>query len=120
MKRLPDRSFRLTRREVSVGSMVAVLVVALLVRGCATQQPEPVSVGDAQRFGSPDEAVNALVAAIRADDVERLGAIMGEESKEIVASGDDVADRAKRQQFLALYDQSHQIVVGRPGDDDDD
>jgi hypothetical protein len=97
-----------------------VLAVVLLVRGCAVQPTNEQVAGGAQPFDSPREAVDALVTAIRADDIERLAAIMGEGSKEILSSGDDVADRTKRQQFLALYDQRHQIAIGRPGDDADD
>jgi hypothetical protein len=92
--------------------------LVLIVRGCANQQDRPVS--DAQEFGNPEKAVDALVAAVRADDVKGLCAIMGEESREILSSGDEVADRARRQRFLALFDEGHRIVVGRPGDDDDE
>src|SRR5688500_6710387 len=119
MKPSPVRSSRLSRPAISLGSIVALLAMTLVVRGCAVQPAEPI-VGDAQAFNSPFEAVNALVAAIRADDVERLRAIMGEESKDILSSGDEVAGRAKRQQFLALFDERNLIVVGRPGHDDDD
>jgi hypothetical protein len=110
---LTNRSLRVSRPAGSVGTIVAVVGLVLFVRGCAVQPAAP--VGDAQAFAVPSDAVDALITAIRTDDLDRLRAIMGEEARDILSSGDEVADRAKRQQFLALYDEHHQLIVGRPG-----
>jgi len=75
-------------------------------------------------FGSLDEAVNALIAAIRAADRKALVAILGPQGNPLVYSGDDVADRAAFQRFVAEYDRAHRLeggggkVVLYVGDDD--
>ena len=75
-------------------------------------------------FGSLDEAVNALVGAIRAADRKALIEILGLQGSPLVWSGDDVADRAAFQRFTAAYDRAHRLeggggkVVLYVGDDD--
>jgi Protein of unknown function (DUF2950) len=77
-----------------------------------------------KRFDSLDDAVNAFVAAIRAADRKAIVAILGPEGKPLVSSGDDVADRAAFQRFVAEYDSAHRLeggggkVVLYIGDDD--
>jgi hypothetical protein len=56
-------------------------------------------------FPSPEEAVKSLVAAVRANDMKEMLAILGPGSGELISSGDDVADRAGREKFLNAYDQ---------------
>ena len=75
-------------------------------------------------FESLDDAVNALVGALRAADRKALVEILGPEGAPIVWSGDDVADRAAFQRFVAAYDRAHRLeggggkVVLYVGDDD--
>ena len=75
-------------------------------------------------FASLDEAVNALVAALRAADRKALVEILGPPGNPLVWSGDDVADRAAFQRFTAEYDRAHRLeggggkVVLYVGDDD--
>jgi hypothetical protein len=67
------------------------------------------------RFPSPDEAVQALVAAARADDLKTMLAILGPGSKELISSGDSVADNAGRDKFVASYDQKHSLAAKAAG-----
>ena len=70
-----------------------------------------VSAAQAQKkFSSADEAVTALVAAVRADNVRDMIVILGDGGREIMLSGDDVADQKVRATFLVAYDVRHQIV----------
>lgn len=62
-----------------------------------------------QRFKSPEDAVTALVAAVRADDVRDMIRVLGAEGRDIVVSGDDVADQTARAAFLIAYDLKHQV-----------
>ena len=62
--------------------------------------------GTAHRsFSSPEEAVKFLVTAVRANDMEEMLAILGPGSRELIFSGDDVADRTGREKFLKVYDR---------------
>lgn len=62
-----------------------------------------------KRFPSPEAAVQALVAASRADDLKTIQAILGPDSEELISSGDSVADNASRDKFVAAYEQKHSL-----------
>ncbi|MCC7325719.1 MAG: DUF2950 domain-containing protein [Burkholderiales bacterium] len=66
-----------------------------------------------QAFATPDEAVAALVAAVKANDARALRAVLGYAGATL-SSGDKVADRAATQGFVAEYDAKHSIA--RDGD----
>ena len=60
-----------------------------------------------QKFATPDAAVEALIAAARANDPAALLAVLGEDADQLVSSGDAVADAAGRQSFVEQYDAAH-------------
>jgi len=60
-------------------------------------------------FASPDEALQSLVKAVRSNDPKELVAILGPGSREIISSGDPVADKAGRDRFVTLSDEK--IVI---------
>ncbi len=66
-------------------------------------------------YASPDEATLALVSAVKADDSNLLITILGPEAKDIVHSGDDVADKQAREKFLQKYDQMHRFATEQNG-----
>lgn len=61
-------------------------------------------------FKSPEEAVQALVEAVKKGDKADLMAIFGPESKDLIFSGDKVADKAGRGRFIASYEEKHRLV----------
>ena len=65
-------------------------------------------------FASPEAAANALVAAIRLQDLKALTNVLGPGSDEIVESGDAAADKARRARFVKAYEESNKLV--RVGD----
>jgi hypothetical protein len=64
-------------------------------------------------YASPEEAVTALVQAVKAHDRSAILATLGKASTWI-GSGDPVADRAIGDRFVAAYDAKHSI--GMTGD----
>ena len=94
------------------------LAIVLAVQGSTFAAAVPKS------FSSLDEAVDALVAAIRGADRKALVEILGPQGSPLVWSGDDVADRTAFQRFTAEYDRAHRLeggggrVVLYVGDDD--
>jgi len=77
------------------------LVLALLAAACASKKPAG--------FETPDEAARQLVQALRTDDVKQAGEILGPEAKDLLSSGDEVADRNGRKKFVELYDEKHRL-----------
>jgi hypothetical protein len=59
--------------------------------------------------------VNALLDALRKDDVRAVKRVLGPGSANIVESGDAAADREARQKFVAAFDQQH--TLDKSGDD---
>jgi len=62
------------------------------------------------RYRSADEAVAALVDAVRTDAPQQMMQVLGPGSDEIVLSGDPVDDAAMRRRFLAAFRANYQIV----------
>ena len=90
-------------------------VVMILIAVLATGVVACGSNTDHASFASPDEAVAALIEAGRQSDVARLKQLFGPGSEAILTSGDAVADKTARENFLKMYDAKHALVPG--GDD---
>ena len=60
-------------------------------------------------FSSPEDAVKAAIAAARSNNDNELLAIFGPKAKEILFSGDPVADKQRRAEFVAAYDQANRL-----------
>jgi hypothetical protein len=56
-------------------------------------------------FVSPEQAVAALVAAVRDNKDAELRAILGPGSEDLISSGDRVADQKGRTRFLKAYEE---------------
>jgi hypothetical protein len=75
-------------------------------------------------FASPEEAVKAMVEALKSNDLKALEAIFGPGSQDLLISGDPVADQSGREQFLKLYGEKSRLeetadkVVLSVGDED--
>jgi hypothetical protein len=61
-------------------------------------------------FPTPDQAVETLVAAVRAGDPAAIAKILGPGSAKLVSSGDPVADQNTRERFLAEVADGSKIV----------
>jgi len=60
-------------------------------------------------FASPEEAVKALMAAVKANDTKAMLAILGSGSRDIVVSGDATADKTGRERFAKAYDEANKL-----------
>jgi hypothetical protein len=68
--------------------------------------PLAVTAAEQRTFATPEAAVDALVAALKANDEAALAAIFGDKHKELVDSGDaaqNAAARAKASEALAAF-----------------
>jgi DUF2950 family protein len=68
-----------------------------------------------ERYRTPEEAVAALVDAVRFDELQQLTRVLGPGSDEIVRSGDPVDDAATRKRFLDAFAAQHQIMPDGEG-----
>ena len=100
--------------------VASALVVVFLICN-AGQAAAPKQKG----FASAEDAVKALVDALKSNDTKALSAIFGPDSKDLVFSGDPVADKTAREKFVSLYQQKNRLegvsadkVVLYVGDED--
>ncbi|MBX9844850.1 MAG: DUF2950 domain-containing protein [Xanthobacteraceae bacterium] len=70
----------------------------------------PTSAFSQRQFETPDGAAKALADAARANDLRRVGVILGIFGRHIVSSGDEVADANARAKFVAAYDAANRVV----------
>jgi hypothetical protein len=64
-----------------------------------------------QSFNTPDEAAAQLATAVKSGSQRDILKVLGSAGKEIVLSGDDIADGEDRQRFAAAYDAKHSIKL---------
>ena len=66
--------------------------------------------GGQKTFKSPEEAVKALAEAVKGNDTKELLAIFGSSGKELIFSGDEVADKTGRGHFIKAYEEMNKLV----------
>ena len=86
-----------------------VVITGITICGCSDAEKS-----DKKSFTSPNEAVNALINAVKQNDTQKLLAITGPEGEEIVSSGDEVADKAERTRFLEAFEAMHKLEQETP------
>lgn len=62
-----------------------------------------------KRFATPEEAVQALVEAIKQDDTAKLVELFGPDIKAILDTGETAYDKDNRALFLAAYERAHNL-----------
>ena len=82
---------------------VSVAVVVLILPISAQEVKQKV-------FGSPEEAMKALVETVKAGDTKGMMAILGPEGEDIISSGDEVADKNARERFVKAYQEKVDFV----------
>jgi hypothetical protein len=88
----------LARRRWSTG-LVAASIAVLAITAAHAQQS----------FNSPEEAAQALAAAVKSGATKEMVKVLGPDAAEIVESGDSAADSGLRERFLAAYDARHSL-----------
>ena len=101
-----------TGRSRSVGRRLTGIVLVLVSLSNGWGPPAAFSATTQRRFASPEEAAEALVDAFRSGDEKAVMAILGNEGKAVVSSGDPVADRRARERFVSAYDERHRLDAG--------
>lgn len=95
----------LTRAEMLTVTAALSVIATLWAPGLLAQ------TAGQKTFASSKEAVSGLIEAVRASNASELQSILGADSEAIVSSGDEVADKTARDNFLAKYDARHSLVA---------
>jgi Protein of unknown function (DUF2950) len=86
-----------------------ILMIAML--SVAWGQPATGAVTQ-RRFPSIEDAAKALLDSIKTGNRKEMLAILGEDGKGIVWSGDEVSDRRGRERFVTAWDEQHHFEAG--------
>jgi hypothetical protein len=84
--------------------LMAAAFIALVLSG-----PSLAATVKQRTFASPEEAVKALVEALKSKDAKALEAIFGPGSKDLVSSGDPVADSAEYERTVNHLEQKTRL-----------
>jgi len=103
--KLDTNNGKIIRQYIRVGIHAVVAVTFACVGMTATV------LAQQKTFSSAEEAVKATVAAARSNSDKQLLTVFGAQAKEILFSGDAVADRQRREQFIAAYDENNRLVT---------
>jgi hypothetical protein len=95
--------------RVVSGLVLAVgLSTVLRLERTETKQPQ-------RSFASPEEAVTAVVAALRGHNEADLRAVLGPGADRVIDSGDRYAHQELQNRIGGLYDEKHAINQTAPG-----
>ena len=90
-------------------SLTKLALVAMLLTVCVPTRSVAQQPGQ-KTFSSAEEATNALVMAVQADDKTMMLDILGPDGKQIISSGDETEDANSRANFVKRYQEMHRLV----------
>lgn len=100
----------LKRRMFLVASLSFMVVAAIMSVGFYQSIFAAEAKQTAQRtFKSPEEATQGLINALRSNDTKELLAVFGPAGKNIISSGDEVADKEARELFVKAYEEMNKL-----------
>ena len=89
-------------------SLARAIMTAVLVSMLGTASIGLAAEAKQQTFGTPEDAVQALVTAAKAGAEAMMG-VLGPGSKDVVQSGDAVADKTGRERFVKAYEEANKL-----------
>ena len=101
-----SREMKMSRLQ---GLRITVCAIFLTIFGVAGNSHA--AAAQQKTFASAEEAVKAAVAAAQSDSDKELLAIFGAQAKDLMFSGDSVADKQRRAQFLKAYEEKNSLVA---------
>ncbi|HWS41049.1 MAG TPA: DUF2950 domain-containing protein [Arenimonas sp.] len=83
-----------------------ILSLAIVLNACSAKKE-----GQQAVYATPEEAVSAFVEALQKDDSSALKDILGPGTDDLLSSGDPIADKDSRADFVAMYQEKHAITA---------
>jgi Protein of unknown function (DUF2950) len=98
------------RKQESLGLWLQIVISAGVVISLGISQVLFAAAVQQKTFPSAEDAVKAFITAAKNNDNNELLAIFGPSAKELIFSGDPVADKQRRERFISAYDEKNQLV----------
>jgi len=100
-------------------ALAMLTAVAIAIPPVSAQPSTPAAASERaasqQSYASPQDAVAALIAALRAEDRSALLSVVGPSARSWLFSGDPVADARDWKQFVAAHDARHALALDPGG-----
>jgi hypothetical protein len=104
-----------SNRRGARGWLALRVLSAGLVFGLGNAPPALAQAPGQETFNSAAEAADAFAAAVQNHDEAGMLAILGPEGKDLISSGDPIADRNKQDTFAVNYRALHQFAAAGAG-----
>jgi len=105
---------KIKEKNISVWPVILIAVIVMFTVGLAFGGTSKATQTQ-KTFNSPEEAVKNVVTAARNNDDKEIMSIFGPSSKDLIFSGDAVADKQRRERFLKAYDEKNSLVSEKGG-----
>lgn len=99
----------LLREQICSPGWLLFTRLALILTAVFLSLPVSAATTKQKTFASPEKAVQALVDSLKSNDTKALRALFGPGSEKLVSSGDPIADRYRRERFIAEYEESQRF-----------
>jgi hypothetical protein len=86
------------------------VIIAGVIMLAGSHRGAMAAEGSQKSFKSPEEAVQALAEAAKRNDTKELLGLFGPAGKELIFSGDEVADKTGREHFVKAYEEMNKLV----------
>ena len=103
-------AIRRYRSEVALPTVLLLTAAIFLVPAHL-----PAQNTEQKTFASAQQAVDALVAANKDNNVAALTQILGPDASSLISSGDDTQDQKDRAHFVEMYEEHHRLVSAGAG-----
>jgi len=105
----------MNNKECSALYLFCFLVAAVVVMGLTFAGIAAGAAAKQKGFATPEEALKAVMTAARNNNDKELIAIFGPSAKDLIFSGDAVADKQRRELLLRKYDEKNSLVPEKGG-----
>jgi hypothetical protein len=109
MKQMKEEGMILPGIQVRQISALNAICIAVAMVVLMTFAGNSFAAVKQKSFTSPEEAVKALITAARNSDKKELSAIFGPDAEDLISSGDPVADRQRRDNFVKYFDEKNSL-----------
>jgi len=100
----------MNNKERSALYVLRFLAATVVVMGLTFAGMSVEAAAKQKGFATPEEAVEAVITAMRNNNDKELIAVFGPSAKDLIFSGDPVADKQRRELLLSKYDEKNSLV----------
>jgi len=97
------------KKHFSVYRLFPAMILVFIITFLVINSPVNAATSKQKLFSSPEDAVAAMINALKNSDKKMLKAIFGHGSRDLISSGDKVADKKGREHFLKSYEDNNRL-----------